>query len=148
MTERRQTPRRQSDRILHGWARRIVAAFLLLLAAAIIAVGKLQLDTQHTENQQQNALVAGCDRLNTLQIKENVSHLADWRVFRAVATLRVLDQDFTLELSLQEAISAKTWTPPLDCSATVRKHGSGYVLPEPIPFDVRIPPRSALVVPR
>ena len=104
---------------------------------------------QHTQ------IVEGCQRLNILRAEDNRSHFADYRVFslvyRETLVARALYRTpqekayfvaFTREM--RGAIADKTWTPLTDCTQAVNAHGGAYKPPNPIPFEVRMPPASAL----
>lgn len=162
MNDRRLGTRRKSDRLLHGWASRIVIGYVILMTVAIVGIYRLQTNATDASNRADRtatalkaSTIAGCERLNVLQVKDNVSHYADWKVFTVVLSetlaapppMTAADREglALFVAPLRQAVRAKTWTPTLDCTRQVRRHGTHYLLPTPIPFDQELPPRSALV---
>lgn len=128
-----------------------------------IARQERRLERDQTEfGTQRQQTLEGCERLQILRVNDNRSHQADYHVFRfnyeqSVALIKahpeLVPQAFrkfyAQQLAeLRAAYRAKTWVPLTDCRQAVNRHGVHYRSPAPVPFYVRPPPQSALVVPR
>jgi hypothetical protein len=111
-----------------------------------------QLGSQHV------LLVESCVRLNILRAEDNVSHYADYKLFRIVQSeteappsrpLTSQEQKNRVEFlaQLDSAVKAKAWTPLTDCKRAVDASGVRYRPPQPIAFYKHLPPRRDLYPP-
>lgn len=133
----------------------IQSAMPALLMAGVITIVFLAIRHSQTVTnaRQHDQIAAGCQRLNLLEITANGNDYHSWRVFKVVlqeseaavppnAAASKATAAFLAPLRL--AVAGYTWTPTLDCQRAVQTHGVRYVLPEPVPFNRRLPPASAL----
>lgn len=155
------------------FARRYRSLILLIMVWVAISVGgsavtgliiKAGIDrTQHrldvAARKLFNGQVAACVRADIQAAKDNRSQAADWkfdRIFVALVkanppahrTARQRAQSRRFITPLEAVIAAKAWVPLIDdCTRTVQRHGANFVLPQPVSFNRRQPPKSALTLP-
>lgn len=146
----------------------IVQVITILLMGAMTWWVHSQQDALNAQRSQlgdqREAIVEACNRLQILRVQDNVSHFADYKVFRVVyvesraqerslglsGPRRKLEDAFLAQLD--EAIHAKQWVPLTDCNRAVALHGAKYRPPAPVAFIDRrgrehLPPADQLVVP-
>lgn len=151
-------------------------AILALVAAVLCAVGlglaahfqtkenadqskRLAVESQRLTRDEQQAVDA-CDRLNQQIVQNNRASLSLYGVLKLTLTVNEISirsgqvaPSYRKYIAptlttLKSAVAASAWTPPTDCSRTVKKRGLRYQLASPIPFSKRMPPQSALVFKR
>jgi hypothetical protein len=149
----------------------LIACVIAVIVTTFNAV-QVQRVEAHQKQQQANLgrqfqqLVQACVRLNILRAEDNVSHFADYKVFKAVYTESRLAQKISYatavriegaklanrERSLNQsiltpiksAVDLKAWTPLTNCAKAVSQDGPFYRPPKSILFITRLPPRADL----
>lgn len=156
-----------------GFVRRYRSLILLVAAWVAISIGgsvvsgliiKAGIDAQQHRldiagKRLFNGQVAACVRADIQAAKDNKSQYADWKFDRTFVALvranpqprQTAKQKAQTRQFLQPlvgSIAAKAWVPLIqNCTVTVKRHGSNFVLPQPVPFNRHLPPRSALTLP-
>jgi hypothetical protein len=153
MTERRKEDRRELAAMIIG---------ILLVLGSVLYVHTLQARVDREtriQGDQHTQLVEACRRLQIVRVEDNVSHYADYRVFRVVLQeqLAALKQGKVPQSQLANAqrfiaplamaVNEKTWVPVTDCARAVNEHGLAYPARRPVPFVKRLPSKADLTLP-
>lgn len=131
-----------------------------------IAAEQADIDAERAKlGTQQQSLVEGCQRLNQVRQSDNTAHLGTYTLFQFVLGAQGSPAEQQAEAAqhltpaqkalvaeeithIKSTTAAQSWTPLTNCKQTVAQHGVNYKLPPPISFTTKLPPSSALVVPK
>lgn len=132
-----------------------LGTFAISAASGVVTGLIIKSGIDKTEAKIKNGQVASCQRGNIQARKDNSSQYADWIIDLLFVT--AVEHPMTHQTAQQRkssaafspalvaAVEAKAWVPPIkDCTATVKRHGSNYLLAQPISFNKALPPNSAL----